>query len=119
MSVAKAKAYYTDRSGPKKLNCAQVVIAAFREKFDLDENTVHLFASFGSGRAPEGECGALYAAKFILDKNYQDKTEECRNIFMSKAGSIKCKEIRRLKKLSCIGCVETAAGFLDKAGKSW
>ncbi len=114
MSVAKAKAYYTDRSGPKKLNCAQAVIAAFREKFGLDENAVNLFASFGSGKAPEGECGALYAAKFILNGNHRDKLEECRNVFMSKAGSVKCKEARQLKKLPCVGCVETMAEFLDK-----
>jgi len=114
MSLAKAKAYFSDKGGSKKLNCAQAVIAAFREKFGLDENAVHLFASFGSGRAPEGECGALYAAKFILDGRHRDKAEECRNIFISKAGSVKCKEIRQLKKLSCVGCVETAAEFLDK-----
>ncbi|MDO8663079.1 MAG: C-GCAxxG-C-C family protein [Candidatus Omnitrophota bacterium] len=114
MSVAKAKAYYTDRSGPKKLNCAQSVIAAFREEFGLDENTVCLFASFGSGRAPEGECGAFYAAKFILQVNHQDKLDECQNIFISKAGSLKCKEIRKINKLPCLGCVETIAGFLDR-----
>ena len=114
MSVAKAKAYYTDRSGSMKLNCAQAVIAAFREKFGLDENAVHLFASFGSGRAPGGECGALCAAKFLLSGAHQDKIEECGNTFMSKAGSVKCKEIRQLKKLPCVGCVETIAGFLDK-----
>ncbi len=66
MSVAKAKEYYTDKSAVKKLNCAQALIAAFREKFGLDENAIHLFASFGGGSAPEGECGALHAAKFIL-----------------------------------------------------
>lgn len=71
MSIAKAKAYYTSKNGPKKLNCGQAVIAAFREKFDIDENAVHLFASFGSGRAPEGECGVLYAAKFILNENHR------------------------------------------------
>jgi glyoxylase-like metal-dependent hydrolase (beta-lactamase superfamily II)/rhodanese-related sulfurtransferase len=114
MSVVKAKAYYTDKSGPKKMNCAQAIIAAFREKFGLDENAVHLFAAFGSGRAPEGECGALYAAKFILNKDHKDKLDECRSIFTSKAGSVKCKEIRQLKKLPCVGCVETMAGFLDK-----
>ncbi len=37
MSADKAKAYYTDRSGPKKLNCAQAVIAAFREKFNIEK----------------------------------------------------------------------------------
>jgi hypothetical protein len=118
MSVTKAKEYYTDRGGPKKLNCAQAEIAAFREKFDLDDNAVHLFASFGGGKAPEGECGALCAAKFILSKNHQGKIAERQKIFTSKAGSVRCKEIRHLKKLSCVGCVETIAGFLDKINGS-
>lgn len=114
MSTAKAKAYYMNKSGPKKLNCAQAVIEAFREKFNIDENAVHLFASFGSGKAPGGECGALFAAKFLLNENYKDKIGECRDAFVSMAGSTRCKEIRQLKKLPCIGCIETTAGFLDK-----
>ena len=58
MSVTKAKAYYTAKDGHKKLNCGQAVIAAFSKRFNIDENVVQLFVSFGSGRAPEGECGA-------------------------------------------------------------
>lgn len=114
MSVTKAKAYYNDRTGPKKLNCAQAVIAGFRDEFGLDENAVQAFAAFGSGRAPEGECGAMYAAKFILKGDHQEKIDECRDIFISKAGSVKCKEIRQFNKLPCLGCVETAAEFIDK-----
>ncbi len=53
-----------------------------------------------------------------MNENHQDKLEECHNIFMSKAGSVKCKEIRRLKKLPCVGCVTTAAFFLDKVGNN-
>lgn len=114
MSKEKAKAYYTDKRKDKKLNCAQAVIAAFRDKFPLDENSVALFASFGSGRAPEGACGAFYAAKFILGAaDRKDDIEKCRSIFLSKAGSIKCKEIRQGKKLSCVECIETASEFLE------
>jgi hypothetical protein len=113
MSIAKAKAYYAGKNGIKKLNCAQAVIAAFGDKFNIDGNTVDLFASFGAGRAPAGECGALYAAKFMLKEDHPERTEECKNIFVSKAGSTRCKEIRKLRKLPCIGCVETIAKFIE------
>ena len=112
MSVTNAKAYYTAKDGHKKLNCGQAVIAAFSKRFNIDENVVQIFASFGSGRAPEGECGALHAAKFILKKGHCDKIKECENLFVASAGSSKCKEIRKFRKLPCIGCVETAAGFI-------
>lgn len=113
MSTEKAKDYYLNKSGKGKLNCGQAVIAAFIDKFLLDENAIRLFAAYGSGRAPGGECGACYAAKFILKGNHPEKISQCEDAFVSKAGSTKCKEIRRLKKLPCVGCVETAAEFVD------
>lgn len=113
MSKEKAKEYYINKKDGKRLNCGQSVIAAFTERFLLDENSVGLFAAFGSGRAPEGECGAYYAAKFILGPDRKDEAEKCRDIFLLKAGSVKCKEIRHGKKLSCAGCVETASEFLE------
>lgn len=114
MSREKAKAYYSDKSSRGRLNCAQAVIAAFKEKFNLDENAVHLFAPYAGGKAPGGECGALCAAKFILNEGNRDKIEACESVFLAAAGSTKCKEIRQLKKLPCAGCVETTAGFLEK-----
>jgi len=113
MSKEKAKEYYTDKRGGKKLNCAQSVIAAFSEKFLLDENSIGLFSSFGRGMAPGGDCGAYAAAKFIMGDDRKDDIEKCRDAFLSKAGSTKCKEIRHGKKLSCVGCVETASEFLE------
>ena len=112
MSVEKAKAYHADKAGPKKMNCAQAVIAAFKEKYDLPADAVDMFASFGAGRAPEGQCGALYAAKYILEKSDKGKIALSEKIFIASAGSAKCKEIRKMNKLSCSGCVEKAAGFL-------
>jgi len=114
MSVDKAKAYYTSKDRSKKLNCAQSIIAAYMDKFLLDEKTINVFGSYGAGKAPGGECGALYAAKFMLKDKYPDKIKECEEFFASFAGSTKCKEIRALKKLSCIGCVEKAAEFLGE-----
>jgi glyoxylase-like metal-dependent hydrolase (beta-lactamase superfamily II)/rhodanese-related sulfurtransferase len=113
MSKEKAKEYYIDKRSGNRLNCAQSVIAAFKDKFLLDENSVALFASLGNGRAPEGVCGAFYAAKFILGSDRKNDIKKCSNIFLSKAGSIKCREIRQSKKLSCVGCVETASEFLE------
>jgi hypothetical protein len=40
--------------------------------------------------------------------------EEFENFFKEKAGSLKCAEIRGLKKLSCLGCIEAAAGFVAR-----
>ena len=113
MSKEKAKEYFAHKIGDKKLNCCQSVIAAFTDKFLLDENRVGLFAAYGSGRAPEGECGAFYAAQFIMGAKRKDEIERFRDIFLSKAGSLKCKEIRQGRKLSCAGCVEAAAEFLE------
>lgn len=113
MSVEKAKAHYTAREGHKKLNCGQAVIAAFSQKHALSPEVVEIFASYGAGRAPEGECGALYAAKYILQKAHKAKITDCQKAFIAAAGSTKCKEIRKLNKLPCIGCVEKAAEFLE------
>jgi len=97
-----------------KLNCAQKVLAAFKDKFDADEKTLAKFAYFGSGNAPEGLCGAYYAAKYLIEEKQPAKLEELETFFRNAAGSLKCKEIRQMKKLSCSGCVEKAAEFLAR-----
>ena len=112
MSRQKAVDYYLNKN-TNNLNCAQAVISAFKEKFSLSEDSVGLFGSYGSGRAPGGECGAYYAAKFILNGKHQDKIRECEEMFLSHAGSTKCREVRQLNKLPCIGCIEKAAQFIE------
>lgn len=112
MSSEKAKKYYSDKKN-NKFNCAQAVIAAFKEKFLLDEKCVGFFAGYGGGRAPEGECGALYAAKYILKGKYPGKAAECEKAFIADAGSAKCGQIRKLNRIPCMGCVGKAAEFLD------
>ena len=34
--------------------------------------------------------------------------------FIEQAGAVKCYEIRTCKKLSCLGCVEKGAAFLQQ-----
>jgi hypothetical protein len=59
MPVNTAKNHYLGKEGCKRMNCAQSVINAFKEKFDLKKETIELFKVYGAGRAPEGLCGAF------------------------------------------------------------
>lgn len=82
-------------------NCAQsVAILAGRE--DLAES----FRPYGSGRAPEGRCGALHAALLLTDlKHHPRLVKE----FTSIAGSDKCQEIKSIHQTPCHECVAQAA----------
>ncbi|MDD5583665.1 MAG: hypothetical protein PHV55_01230 [Candidatus Omnitrophica bacterium] len=113
MSKEKAKVLFLGTQGHKKLNCGQAIIGAFKEKFNVSDATLCEFAKYGGGKAPEGLCGALYAAQVILGK-HPDKMKECEVVFLTFAGSAKCKDIRALKKLTCSGCVEKVAQCLEK-----
>ena len=82
--------------------CLSILYKFFKEKFDLSEETIKLFRPYGAGRAPDGLCGAFYAAKYILEKNEAEvKASELENYFLEQAGAVKCHEIRVGKKLSC------------------
>ena len=103
-----AKAYFTGKHG-RRLNCAQSVAETFRDRFPLDEKKSAILGACGGGMAPEGLCGAFYAAKCLLDHHFPHRVEEGMKELHSVAGSLKCREIKALKKLPCVGCVEKAA----------
>ena len=85
---------------PRRYNCAQSVAAgAGREDLTSD------FAAMGGGRAPDGLCGALYAALQLLP---EEKQEAAREAFQAKAGSLYCREIKSGTGFSCAECVELA-----------
>ena len=54
--------YHAGRKG----NCSQSVAAGYFQKTGQGEEYIEKFSGFGGGRAPEGYCGALYAAMQIL-----------------------------------------------------
>lgn len=115
MPVKTAKNYYLGEEGCKRMNCAQAVLCAFKEKFDVSEDMIESFKAYGGGRAPEGVCGAFYAAKHILEKSgAQEKVSELEKCFAEQAGAVKCHEIRQCKKLPCLGCVEKCSELLEK-----
>jgi hypothetical protein len=114
MSVIAAKNNYIGHGGCKRMNCAQSVLSAFKEKFALEDNLVDSFKDYGGGKAPAGVCGAYYAAKCITDRYDKEKSQQLERYFLEHAGALECKNIRGLKKLSCIGCVEKSSEFLEK-----
>jgi hypothetical protein len=97
----------------KRMNCAMSVADALKEKCSLSEEDIKEHLSHGGGNAPEGWCGAPYAAKRILEKTGRaDKIKELEAEFMDAAGALECDAIRKGRKLSCIGCIEKAADFI-------
>jgi len=113
MSVLQAKNNYTGMGGGTRLNCAQSIANAFKEKFNLSDDFVDSFGAFGGGRAPGGLCGALYAAMTILEEVDKKKAEELMQYFYNNSGAFECSNIKAGKKLSCVGCVEKCAEYLE------
>lgn len=113
MSVAKARECFLGKTSAGRLNCAQSVVCAFKGKFALPDAMVAEFAAYGGGKAPGGKCGAFYAARLILEKRAPDKLRGFEEAFVAQAGAMTCKEIRALRKLSCLGCIEKAAEWLE------
>jgi len=118
MPVKKAVSLFIGSDGNQRMNCAQAVAGAFRDKFGLSDEFMEKFIASGSGKAPDGVCGALYAAQVILDKVGNGKTIEAIKFFSEHAGSMYCAEIRKVRKVSCVGCVKKAASILDQEAGS-
>lgn len=106
--VEKAKKHFM---GAEFLNCAQAVAKAYMEEYaTVDSQKVRSYAAFGGGMAPEGLCGAVFAAKDVVADPVM--ASEIVNKFQERVGSVKCMEIRPAGKVSCSGCVGTAAQVL-------
>lgn len=113
MYVKKAKSYFLGQDGCSRVSCAAAILSAFKEKLQIDDDEINNFKSYGGGRAPDGLCGAYYAAKSISNKLNNDQLDKLEKDFFGFAGALKCSEIRTLKKKSCIQCVGKCAEFLQ------
>ena len=103
MPVRRAIAAYKT----EHLNCAQSVLRAFQPEKGLSEDAIQQARQMGGGRAPNGCCGALHAACELAGNDAQRAS--LRAAFAAKAGSEKCREIRKSGTLSCEQCVSLAA----------
>ena len=110
------KLFLGQQDGYKRLNCAQAIAETFRQEYNfLTEDTVKDFKKMGHGKAPNGECGMLYAAKYIFEKNNRpDKAQEFEKHFREFAGTTKCKELIKKKIPFCAQCINRTATFIDQ-----
>jgi len=97
------------RQPPDRLNCAQSVLHAWREVVGDTAITVAELRPVGAGRAPEGLCGAIYAACLLAPA----RAEELKSAFAARVGSLYCKDIRAARKHPCADCVAEAAELLE------
>jgi hypothetical protein len=111
MPIEKAKKHYLGKEGHERLDCARAILKAFEH---LDPEMKETICQ-GGGRAPGNVCGAYCAAKQLLAKKNPARLKEFEEYFSALAGSLKCDEIRKLRKLSCLGCVAKAAEFLHSS----
>lgn len=96
----------------EKHNCAQSILRGFQEQMNVSEEQIAEAKKHGGGKAEDGLCGALHSALNLTDDT--SVKEELSAEFIAKAGSDKCREIRRNGKLSCEDCVRLAATILHK-----
>lgn len=94
---------------PENLNCAQAVMDAWQRTTGIAADGVEGYRAFGGGRAPEGECGALYAACQAAP----EAAEPMRKAFAEKAGSGRCHALKRELGFPCRECVALAAELLE------
>jgi len=108
--------HFSGKNGCRRLNCAQTILQIFKDRFDfITDERISDFKKMGVGKAPNGECGMVYAAKFIMQNSGRsDGIAEFEKFFTGIAGSLKCSDINKKKREFCTLCVEETAGYLDK-----
>ncbi len=126
MLVEKVEKYY-DKS--YKLNCAETIIYAANEEYNLKltPETLKTMAAFGGGMGVEGVCGALTGALAVLGILYtKERAHESDRVktlaaklyrgFEEKLGSDNCKALKEKYKNDdkrCMDMVVTAAEVLQ------
>lgn len=96
--------------GEHRYNCAQAVLVTYASTAGVDQACVTQFSQYGGGRAPGGECGALFTAKALV----QDPAakQEIEREFVGVVGTSQCREIRQGRLASCEQCVQAASDAL-------
>ena len=98
------------RRPPERLNCAQSVLYAYQKVSGHSAVPLSDMKPFGGGRAPDGLCGAIYAACTVAP----DKAERLKARFAEITGSLLCRELRKADEHPCEVCVSTSAQLLEK-----
>lgn len=95
------------RALPRMLNCAQSVAALTGREEQVDG-----LSGYGGGRAPEGLCGALYAALSLVP---EEKRAALQEAFGREAGAVRCADIKNGSGTPCADCVALAVALAREA----
>lgn len=87
-------------------SCAQAVYAACA---DADAAKMDYLKANSGGRAPDGICGALFAAKELSVPSEHARIE---SEFKTKVGALRCREIKGVNHTPCAQCVRSALEIL-------
>lgn len=126
MLVETVKKYYDKKYN---LNCAETMLYAANEEYnlDLDKKALKTMGGFGGGMAVEDVCGAVTGSIavigiiFVIEKAHEsDKVKKITGEFIKrfddKLGTKNCKILKdkyRNDDVRCLKMIETAADILD------
>jgi hypothetical protein len=110
----KAHALAVFHQQPANLNCAQAVLDAYQAVTGRHVASIADFKAFGGGRAPNNECGALYAACQAAPES----AAAIRTAFAQTVGATSCRALKHELRFPCEQCVALAAGLLHQHAKS-
>lgn len=98
---------------PADLNCAQAVLDSYQTVTGRHVAAITDYKQFGGGRAPNNECGALYAAC----QSAPESAAAIRTAFAQTAGATSCRALKRELHFPCEKCVSLAAELLHQQTK--
>ncbi|MGQ1890756.1 C-GCAxxG-C-C family (seleno)protein [Thermophagus sp. OGC60D27] len=84
-------------------NCAQAIL----RHYGKSKEEIEYMKTMGVGHAPDGYCGALYGAMYILKDN-PEAQQKVIDAFVQETGSPRCREIKKHHKVPCRKCVQIA-----------
>ncbi|WP_282015954.1 C-GCAxxG-C-C family (seleno)protein [Marinifilum flexuosum] len=98
---------------PGYYNCAQAIFKAFQEEYQITNDQIVELAKYGNGKAPNGYCGAYFAALELIKDNPDLKNEFTKR-FQEKSDHLTCFDIRFNYTMSCKNLVKLAANLLNE-----
>lgn len=110
--------------GTRKVNCAEAILRAYLGDRSALPAGVKNFRALGWGHAPEGECGAYFAAGYVIDqltfagpaagRTRASKRRAFESEFIRRIGSKTCTCIKKDRLASCRQCVAVGVDLLDR-----
>jgi len=102
---------------PFNFNCTQSIMKSFQEENKFNDELIMDNSRMGGGRAPEGQCGAYYAARLVLKDNTDHQTQ-LDTAFLKEMKSVYCRDIRPNKIVPCQQIVKLTAEFIENILKT-